>query len=227
MERPLLKRGTAADAVYDELKKDIVYLKYKPGEKLSEARLAENYGVSRDPVRKAISRLVQEGLVLSRPQYGTIVSEVSIQQGVDICDIRLLLETYAIRNAVKAMKEEVIDSLIKDQESIERRMYLQDDETVRQEIYALDGKMHRSIYDASGNSMIANIIASYEYITKRIQIVNLVWHSRKEATMKEMRSIIEALKARDEGKAVEAMELHIRNIKETVISQTVKKEIET
>lgn len=224
MKNISIKRNTTADAIYEQLRKDIINLYFSPGEKLSEAKLAEHYGVSRDPVRKSVSRLVQEGLLISKPQYGTIVSSVSIKQGIDICEIRLLLESYAIRKAVKNLKEEIIDELIYEQECIEKRINLQDDEAIKQEIYALDGKMHQAIYDASGNTMVSSIIESYEYIIKRIQIANMMWHSRKNATMKEMHDIIFALKNRDEEAAVEAMRTHINNIKTTVATPTKKKE---
>ncbi len=215
---------TAADAVYRELRKDIITLNFKPGEKLSEAKLAEHYGVSRDPVRKAVSRLVQEGLMESRPQYGTIVSEISIKQGIAVCEIRLLLETYAIRKAVKNISDDEADALFSELDGIERRMSGRDDDAINEEIYALDGKMHRAIYAASGNDMIAEIINSYEYIISRIQISNMVWHNRKTETVREMHDVIHALRERNEDKAVEAMSLHINNIKKTLESTGEKKE---
>lgn len=225
-ESPKLVRATAADAVYKELRKDIINLHFKPGEKLSEAKLAEYYGVSRDPVRKSISRLIQEGLVESRPQYGTIVTEVSIEQGIAVCDIRLLLETYAIRKAVNNIDEETLDSLVNDLDDIEKRMEFQDDEAIKQDIYSLDGRMHKAIYASSGNAMIAEIISSYEYIISRIQISNMVWHSRKQQTMKEMHEIIYALKDRNEDRAVAAMSVHIENIRKTVEKPTDKKGVQ-
>lgn len=215
---------TAADAVYRELRKDIISLNFKPGEKLSEAKLAEHYGVSRDPVRKAVSRLVQEGLMESRPQYGTIVSEISMKQGIAVCEIRLLLETFAIRKAVKNIDDATVDMLLAELDEIERRMKIQDDDSIKQEIYALDGKMHSAIYDASGNDMIAEIINSYEYIISRIQRSNMVWHNRKVQTMNEMHLIIHALKDRNEEDAVSAMSRHINNIKTTLVSTSEKKE---
>ena len=215
---------TVTDAVYDALYHDIINLRFQPGEKLSEARLAELYGVSRDPVRKSISRLIQDGLLISRPQCGTIVSGISIQQGMDMCEIRCLMETYAVRKAVENISEETLQALLAEHRDIERRMAGDDSERIKQEIYSLDDRMHKAIYEASGNSMIESVIGSYDFIIKRIQIANMKWHKRKTATMKEMGAILEALEARDTDRAVNAMSIHIDNIRKTVALPTEEKE---
>ena len=76
----LKKTYTIGDSVYEQLLEEILTLQYLPGEKLSEILLAEKYGVSRAPVRNALGRLEQDGLVRIKPQSGTIVSEISIQK---------------------------------------------------------------------------------------------------------------------------------------------------
>ena len=100
-----IRKATSADVVYEKMKNDIVTLFFKPGEKLSETKLAARYGVSRDPVRKAVSRLAQEGMLESKPQVGTLVKSLSIEQGKDVCDLRCLLECYAIERAVETIDE--------------------------------------------------------------------------------------------------------------------------
>ncbi len=215
METVMLKQKTAADAVYEQLKEDIITLYYKPGEKLSEAKIAQRYGVSRDPVRKSVSRLVQEGLVVSKPQSGTFVQEVSLKQGQDVCDIRCVLETYAIRKAIGHVSKEKLDQLSAMLEKAKRMMDF-DSEEARQLIYAADGAMHQTIWDASGNEMVAKTIKSYDAYVRRIQISNMIYHSRKQATMEEMEAIVSALRANDVDKAEEAMRIHISNIKKTL-----------
>jgi len=103
-----LVKQTTTDLVYEQLKKDIINLVYMPGEKLSEAKIAERYGVSRDPVRKAVALLEQESLLTSRPQFGTIVNPISLKQGIEVCTIRYLLETYAIEVAAKKINDATI-----------------------------------------------------------------------------------------------------------------------
>lgn len=216
MDRVLIHKITAADAVYEQLKGDLVSLYFMPGEKLSEARLAERYGVSRDPVRKSVSRLVQEGMLESKPQVGTMVRDISIEEGRAVCDIRLLLESYATRRAAINIDDSVVESLLDEHDRISRRLRVQDDDQIRNEIYSLDDRMHLAIYEASGNCMIKDVIGSFSHIIKRIQIFNMTYHRRKISTMEEMYEIMLSLKAHDVERADRAMIVHIENIKKTL-----------
>ena len=125
-EKCCVTSKTRSDFIYEHLKEDIVNLYYKPGERLSESKIAERYGVSRDSTRKGITRLVQEGLLISRPQYGTIVCEISAKQGKDVCDIRLLLETYAIRLAVGKLEASITAELMEEHERLWKNLTMMD-----------------------------------------------------------------------------------------------------
>ena len=212
-----LERRTVTDAVYEQLRKDIIEMFYQPGERLSEQKIAQRYGVSRDPVRKAVSRLVQENLLISKPQCGTFVSELSIKQGREVCEIRLLLEAHAVRTACAHIPQEELDQLVSDLEKTRRIAEEEDEEEARQYIYRLDEQMHRIIWKYCGNEMIGSIIRSYDFIVKRIQISNMQYHRRKSGTLLEMGKIILALAKKDVDAAVKAMEIHIGNIKKTLV----------
>ncbi|WP_083771469.1 GntR family transcriptional regulator [Sediminispirochaeta smaragdinae] len=75
--------------------------------------LAKRFEVSKNPIRKALIRLERENFVVIKPQYGTFVSEVSIEKGREICDVRSLLESYAARIAAEKITEKQIASLQK------------------------------------------------------------------------------------------------------------------
>ena len=98
----MLDNRTIGDSVYEKIKYDIVHLT----QKLSEASLAEKYGISKAPVRVALRKLQEEGLIVIRPQSGSIVSPISISRAVNIIDIRLLLEPYAAAHAVQNLTKE-------------------------------------------------------------------------------------------------------------------------
>ena len=211
-----IKSKTRSDFIYERLKEDIVNLYYKPGEKLSETKIAERYGVSRDSTRKGITRLVQEGLLISRPQYGTIVCELSVKQGKDVCDIRLLLETYAVRLAVENIEPSISAKLMEDYKRLWEKLDDDSPETVNA-IYDLDDRMHNAIYNACANEMVPQIIHSYSPIIRRIQVANMMGHNeRKRGTMSEMGNIIAALVDKDVKAAEAAMYININNIKKTV-----------
>ena len=72
-----MMRRTSSETIYDELKDDIIFLRLKPGEEISQADVSSKYDVSRSPVRDALMRLRSEGLVVMRPQRGCWVSKRS------------------------------------------------------------------------------------------------------------------------------------------------------
>ena len=76
------------DRVYDLIKSDIILCKLVPGEEVTEVRLAERYGFGRAPVRAALSKLEQEGLVSVVPRRGYLVSPITIKAVQEIFDLR-------------------------------------------------------------------------------------------------------------------------------------------
>lgn len=87
------------DKVVAELRRRIVDGDYPPGDRLTEDRLAEAFGVSRNPVREAIRVLEAEGFVVAQPRRGTVVATLSAQDVQDLFDVRLALEPLAARLA--------------------------------------------------------------------------------------------------------------------------------
>lgn len=210
----MFKKHTITDYIYEQLLEDIVSLHYPPGEKLSEAQLAQRFEVSRDPVRKAFIRLERESFVQIKPQFGTIVSEISIEKGKEICDVRLLLETYAAKIAAEHITDAQLETL---QAAFDRlvRMSKGSDEYSKY-ISEIDIMLHNTIYDACGNGVIKEVNLRYSLQIQRIRRANITWVNRLEPTKVEMLKIFEALKQRDPKAAESAMEEHIRNIKAAI-----------
>ena len=84
---------------------------YQPGERLFEAAIAEALGISRNPVREAVRRLQQEGLVEVRPRSGVFVASLSIEEARDLYRIRAALEGVAAAFAAVRMTDEEVDGL--------------------------------------------------------------------------------------------------------------------
>jgi DNA-binding GntR family transcriptional regulator len=97
-ERPAkLRRVTTADAIFDRLYNDIVSLRMRPGMALQEKRIAEEFGVSRTPVRETFKQLQTEGLVEIRPRVGTFVTTPSRREITELFEMKELLEGAAAR----------------------------------------------------------------------------------------------------------------------------------
>ena len=81
-------RQTSSEAIYDELKDQIIFLRLKPGEEISASEVSEKFDVSRSPVRDALMRLRAEGLIVMRPQRGCWVSKIHHSRVDDECFFR-------------------------------------------------------------------------------------------------------------------------------------------
>ena len=120
---------------YNNIKEKILSCEYAPGMHLNEGVLCETFNVSRTPIRDALSRLEQEGLVTIRSKKGIVVSDLSISEVNNIFELRLLLEPYSIRNYGYTLDE---NSLLNFYQSLLRLDVTQDAKT----FFILDDNFH-------------------------------------------------------------------------------------
>jgi len=104
-------KAAASDQAYDRIRHDIINGVLKEHERLTEQALAKRLGLSRTPVREAISRLVHEGFIERQGGYSTRVARFSSDETDQIFQLRLLLEGYAARRAATLASAEQIDAL--------------------------------------------------------------------------------------------------------------------
>ncbi|HSR13151.1 MAG TPA: GntR family transcriptional regulator, partial [Thermodesulfobacteriota bacterium] len=144
-----------AGRIYESLRKDILELKMKPGQKLSEIQLARKFLVSRAPVRDAIRRLHQENFLLVKPQVGTIVMPISLLKAMDILEVRIRLEPFAAALAAPKITNEDIDLLnyyflrLANKEALPDR---------KKKLYEADAIVHNTIWERCGNEEIKTIL---------------------------------------------------------------------
>lgn len=204
-------KRTISDCIYEELKQQISCLEIEPGTKLSEAQLAERFGVSRAPVKNALNKLAYDGLVEIKPQSGTIVAPISYKLADNIRDIRYLLEPYAVKQAVLHVPEEQLEEL---------RLKLlrlsgmnEDTNEKRKYITEVDAYMHSIILENCGNPALCDIVEAFMPKVKRISFMNMERHNKTTILEAEVRKISNALFERDAEAASIAMQEHISNIK--------------
>lgn len=219
----MFQNKTISDQIYESLRKDIIELTIKPGEKLSEVKLSHKFNVSRAPVRDAIKKLQQAELVSVLPQVGTIVMPISLQKAKDLLQIRLLLESYAAEVASQNITDEdllLLEKKFRDLENCE-----DDFGQRRKELFETDMLLHRTIWRRCGNREIENIISNYMGEIHRIRLATLVLADRLVPTTKEMMEIFNALKKKNPVHAREAMKEHILNIQKSIESVIKEKKI--
>ena len=95
------KAKTRSEEVYSAVRLAILNGYYTPGEKLGPSVLSQEFGVSLSVVREALTRLAEQGLVVSQPQIGFQVTPISREDLVDLTSVRLDVETLALRRSVE------------------------------------------------------------------------------------------------------------------------------
>ena len=195
---------------YEEIKRRIIDLVYAPGTKLSEARLAEELGCGRSPIRTAFARLQAEGFIAVSPQSGTYVRALTEQEITDIIDCRLLLETHVTRLAAKNMDAEALRRL----RVAFRRLAPQGKEfsqDVFEDFNELDSMFHTTIYEAAGNEAMTGILFN---LLEKVRWIKKSFPStpkRMKLSFTEIERVLAALEKRDAGAAAQCMREHIGN----------------
>lgn len=205
----MFEKKTMADYVYEKLKEAIVFLEYEPGEKLSEIQLSQIYNVSRSPIREALAKLENDGLVIIKPQSGTIISEISFKKAQEMLVVRRLLEPYASKIAATKITDNQLDEL---QMRLDRLAKMeQNSEEKRKYVTEVDVYLHDTILDACGNEEISKVIKSFRPVILRVNRANLQWRNRLEPVQKEMVAIFQKLRERDAEGAYKVMQDHLSN----------------
>ena len=141
--------------VYSHLEEEILTGKLVSGEALGEIALAKRLGVSRTPVRGALHRLAEDGLVEINPNRGAMVVGINTDDLIDIYNIRMRLEGLASSLAAKRIAEDELKELSDSVELSEFYIKKRDTEHLKE----LDTAFHSIIYKASGSRMLAKTLS--------------------------------------------------------------------
>ena len=203
-------RAAAANSAYDEVKRRIVDCVYAPGSKLSEARLAEELGYGRSPVRTAFSRLQAEGWIEVNPQSGTYVRMPSEREIHDFFEIRLLLETHVTSTAARSMDAA---ELVRLRTEFRRLAPRASEPGIRasEAFNRLDSLFHGAIYRAAGNELITAILVNLLEKARWLKNAFPSPPKRWKVAFGEIERVLERLEAHDAAGAARLMREHIGN----------------
>lgn len=202
-------RRKVTDWVYEELKAAIVDLRLAPGHPLREATLAAQLGVSKTPIREAITRLEQEGLVETTSFKGAVVTEYSRQDLIEIYELRELLETAAARIAAESMDDAERARL--ERISDESRQ-LKKSNSAR--LVALISQFDEVLFEQVHNSRIRALVENLRAHLTRIGHLTEGIPGRIEASVDEHEKIVAAIAAHDPVAAEERLRDHIRSVRD-------------
>jgi DNA-binding GntR family transcriptional regulator len=199
----------APRALYQEvaelLRQRIFKRQLEPGSWIDEMKLAEEYGISRTPLREALKVLAAEGLVTMKVRRGAYVTEVSDSDLADVYHLLSLLESDAAgvvaqRATVGQLKE--LQTLHKELEGAVGN---------RDKFFAVNERFHIRLLEIAGNRWRDQMVADLRKVMKLNRHNSLLKSGRLEESLQEHRALMDALARRDAKAAVKRMQDHFRN----------------
>jgi len=201
------RRHTVSDQVYDALKDAIVSVKLLPGASISENRICRHFGVSRTPVRTAIVRLVEEGLIDVYPQQGSFVAPIRLV-GIaesrfvrDVLEVAVLREVAALWTPEFSQRSHAIIAAQAD------ALAAGDHERFHRE----DERFHHTFCIFAGREGVWNTIVQAKARASRVHRL-FGDADRMPVVIEEHLAVLESLDARDADEAVRRLEYHLHRI---------------
>jgi DNA-binding GntR family transcriptional regulator len=192
---------------YDEIRRRILNGEFIPSSPISEYQLAAELNFSRTPVREALKRLEEEGLVWSIPNKGTFIAELSAQDIMEIYQVREGLEGMAALIAAEQMSEKDIQLLEKEIALLNELKF-----TGRvDEIFQCDIRLHKLIIESTQNIRLGKILATLDDQMHRVRIFFSQTPDWLQAVIQDHTTLVEKIKARDGKGAENAMVQHLRS----------------
>ncbi|MGH7070969.1 MAG: GntR family transcriptional regulator [Acetobacteraceae bacterium] len=202
---------------YWELRRALLCQAIKPGERLLEARLAEQLGVSRTPVREALARLVTEGLADQAPR-GVVVRNIQ-QEIEDIYGLRQILEGYAARLAAGRIAATELNALAELSDEIGARIDgAKEDDAELQAHAELTNAFHLKIARASRSPRLIRLITTYRDYFLSSDFLRLYDHDDMQRLQRQHEAIIAALRAHDGERAERLVRQHFADAAAIIFS---------
>jgi DNA-binding GntR family transcriptional regulator len=198
----------ASSQVYEFARDSIVSMEVKPGQMISETALAEQFGVSRTPVREALIRLSNLGFVEVRPQRGTFVTKLCMDKILEARFIREALEVAVACHLAEHASKEMIESC--EQIIKEQKIAAEKDDVL--EFQALDDKFHQAMARFTGYGRTGDLIEAEKAHMDRVRNLSLQRSGQYKRVLAQHNAILKAIKSGDAEKAREAMALHLRDV---------------
>jgi len=206
------QKANLTEQVYEQLIDLLIAGELRPGDVITERRMAERLNASRTPIREALGRLESEGLVYKQPSRGVTVSPFSTEAFVDILNVRQLLEAEAARLAAgrisTARAEELRAALT---------TLAQKPKPTLSDIWEVDDLLHGEIAEAAGNALLTAMIRD---LRRRTHVFNAYRNpTTPRFSVEENLRLLDAVASGDSDRARAAMVEHISSVKLAIIER--------
>lgn len=199
----------AAPQVFERLREAIVSLQLEPGTVLSRAELADDFGISQTPIRDALLKLGEEGLVDIFPQHATRVSRIDVAAAQQSHFLRRSIECEIARQLAGHATPELLARL---KAQIDVQVALvgdkMGDKSLREFIVA-DRAFHRLMYEAAEVSPLYELVERHSGHVDRLRLLHLPTHGKQQAIVRDHRRIVESIGKGDADAAQAAVRDHL------------------
>ncbi|MGM0396641.1 MAG: GntR family transcriptional regulator [Bacillota bacterium] len=179
-----------AEKIYEILKDRIIHLDYEPGEVLNEIDLAEEFEISRTPIRRVFQMLMGDKLLNIIPRFGAQVAPMDFRKMKSVFEVTRELDPFATRLAVERISEDKIKEL----EEIVERLKNYDITTDYQQAIDDDELFHEIIYSSCENPWLEEILTKLHYQTERLWHYAENYFNEVELFTDSLGKILEAIK---------------------------------
>lgn len=191
------------EQVAEQLRTRILAHTLAPGSWIDEQALCAEYGISRTPLREALKVLASEGLVTMKLRRGAYVTEVSERDLAEVFHLLALLESDAARIAAQKATAEEMAELLAIHDTLENAL------NDRERFFAANERFHMRLLEIADNRWRIQMVADLRKVMKLNRAQSLLKQGRLEASLKEHRQIMSALKARNAERVQALMQHHL------------------
>jgi DNA-binding GntR family transcriptional regulator len=201
-----------ADKAYKALREDIINCSLKPGQQIVQAQLSDAYGFGATPIREALQRLAQDGLVESVPRFGYVVSPITLRDVRETYELRLIIESSVARLAATRGSQEQLERILE----ACKFSYVYGDRDSYTEFLSRNIDFHRSVAVAAGNERVVDLLTCLLQEMSRIYHLGLDLIDRPDKLRSEHIDLAEALLARDPDRAEQVVRSHVETFEARV-----------
>ncbi|WP_179283196.1 GntR family transcriptional regulator [Bordetella genomosp. 9] len=194
------------DVAYESVREAILANDLKPGDRVSEYKVAEWLGISRTPAREGLRRLENEGLLTQHPRRGLVVASIDDDAVQELYAVRELLEGAAAASAAKRATEAEIATL---KHLVDHEAGIRDEP---EQMYEHNRTFHDVVYRAAHNQFLLKfLLITADTLSAYRNVSTLVIEERRAQVVAEHRELYEAIAARDEAGARAVAARHVQN----------------
>jgi DNA-binding GntR family transcriptional regulator len=201
------------EKIYQKITDDITFGKFAPGERIVEARLVQEFKVSRSPIREALRQLESDGLITFERNRGITITKLSIKQVDEIYSLRWLLESYAARLTAERFKKKDILYL----RGLQKNLSIAAKDLDLKDWLHNNTLFHNYLSENCGNENLIQILVKLKRRVYRYFYITVSIPGHFEAYLGHHEGMLQGCEKNDGEMAEKYMKIHLQTIKDVLI----------